>query len=40
LERWRYARHGPSWINVGRHVRYRWADVAKWLDQQASKVVR
>lgn len=26
---------GPRWSKVGRHVRYRWSDIEKWLDQQA-----
>lgn len=24
---------GPRVIKVGRHVRYRWADIEKWLEQ-------
>jgi excisionase family DNA binding protein len=32
--RWRYHHTGPKGIRVGRHVRYRWADVEKWLDEQ------
>lgn len=35
LTQWRYLGKGPKFIPVGRHVRYRWADVEKWLDQQA-----
>ncbi|SCF22750.1 helix-turn-helix transcriptional regulator [Micromonospora mirobrigensis] len=35
LTQWRYVKTGPRWSKVGRHVRYRWEDVEKWLDQQA-----
>lgn len=28
---------GPKSSKVGRTVRYRWADVEKWLDQQAGE---
>lgn len=34
LTQWRYLRTGPRWSKVGRHVRYRWVDVEKWLDDQ------
>lgn len=32
LYRWRYVGSGPPGITVGRHVRYRPADVERWLD--------
>ncbi|MFG1839106.1 helix-turn-helix transcriptional regulator [Micromonospora sp. NPDC049175] len=35
VEDWRRQRTGPRYSHVGRHVRYRWADVEKWLDDQA-----
>lgn len=38
LTQWRYGKTGPRWSKVGRHVRYRWADIEKWLDQQATEV--
>jgi len=28
---WRYKREGPPSFRVGRHVRYRWEDVQRWL---------
>lgn len=34
LAQWRYLGKGPQPIKVGRHVRYRWCDLEKWLDQQ------
>ena len=36
LEQWRYRGIGPRYVKVGRDVRYRWSDVEKWLDEQAS----
>lgn len=29
---WRYRKVGPPSIRVGRHVRYRWEAVEKWLN--------
>ena len=34
---WRSAGTGPRGIRVGRHVRFRPADVEAWLDQQATE---
>ena len=28
---WRYRQVGPPAIRVGRHLRYRWEDIAGWL---------
>jgi hypothetical protein len=36
LAQWRYQRLGPAWHRVGRHVRYAWADVERWLGEQRS----
>lgn len=36
---WRTKGTGPKGIRVGRHVRYRWADVDAWLDHQAEQPV-
>jgi hypothetical protein len=38
LTEWRYRRVGPLYARVGRHVRYRWDDVEKWLDEQGQAV--
>jgi excisionase family DNA binding protein len=35
LYQWRYHDKGPRASKVGRHIRYRWADVEAWLDSQA-----
>ena len=34
LYAWRYRRHGPPGFRVGRHLRYRWADVESWIQRQ------
>lgn len=33
---WRYRSQGPKAIKVGRHLRYRWAEVEAWLDSQTT----
>ena len=35
LDQWAYKGTGPRWSKVGRHRRYRWSDVERWLDDQA-----
>lgn len=35
LYAWRHRRTGPRALKVGRHLRYRWEDIEKWLDQRA-----
>jgi excisionase family DNA binding protein len=37
VDAWRTRGGGPRFSRVGRHVRYRWADVDRWLDQQANE---
>ncbi len=34
IYRWRYTRDGPVGYRVGRHVRYRLADIERWLETQ------
>ena len=34
---WRSRQEGPRGIRVGRHVRYRLADVERWLDNQRER---
>ncbi len=36
LAQWRHRGLGPAYLTVGRHVRYRRADVETWLDGQQS----
>lgn len=35
VRKWRFEGHGPRSLKVGRHVRYRRADVEQWLDTLA-----
>nr|WP_042370267.1 helix-turn-helix domain-containing protein [Streptacidiphilus neutrinimicus] len=32
---WNHRRQGPPAHKVGRHLRYRWAEVEAWLEDQA-----
>jgi len=34
LTDWRYRGIGPAWFKVGRAVKYRDSDLAKWLAEQ------
>lgn len=34
LYSWRYHDNGPPGLRVGKHLRYRWADVQKWVQDQ------
>ena len=34
LANWRYLGRGPAFLRVGRHVRYRTADVTAWVEAQ------
>jgi excisionase family DNA binding protein len=31
---WHYKGTGPKLLKVGRHLKARWSDVDKWLDEQ------
>nr|WTB30647.1 helix-turn-helix domain-containing protein [Streptomyces sp. NBC_00830] len=35
LYAWNHRRQGPTAHKVGRYLRYRWAEVEAWLDNQA-----
>ena len=37
LYRWRQTNYGPTAIRVGKHLRYRTADVTRWIDEQAAQ---
>jgi excisionase family DNA binding protein len=36
LDMWSYRGTGPRFVKVGRHRRYRWEDVERWLEQRSS----
>ena len=40
LDAWAYRRTGPAFVKLGRHRRYRPADVEAWLDEQAKASAR
>jgi excisionase family DNA binding protein len=31
---WRYRGEGPPGFRVGKHLRYRWSDIERWVDRQ------
>lgn len=35
LDQWASRGGGPRFSKVGKHRRYRWSDVEKWLDERA-----
>jgi excisionase family DNA binding protein len=37
LDDWAYRGVGPEFSRVGRHRRYRWPSVDRWLDEQAKR---
>lgn len=40
LYQWRYRREGPPGFRVGRHVRYRWSDIEKWIEKPLEDATR
>jgi excisionase family DNA binding protein len=34
---WRYRRQGPPGLRVGRHVRFRWSDVERWIEDRIAQ---
>jgi len=36
LYAWHHAKKGPRALRVGKHLRYRWADVEQWIDERAA----
>jgi excisionase family DNA binding protein len=37
LYAWKYEGRGPRALKVGKHLRYRWVDVASWLEKQRTQ---
>jgi len=37
IYQWRYRGEGPPGFRVGRHVRFRTADVAAWVEEQMNR---
>ena len=40
LYQWRHKGVGPLGLRVGRHLRYRAADVSEWIDRRAAEEAR
>lgn len=40
IYQWRHRGEGPPGYRVGRHVRYRWSDIQRWLDDQIDDIPR
>jgi excisionase family DNA binding protein len=34
---WRHRRQGPAGFRVGRHVRFRWSDVERWIEDRIAQ---
>ncbi|MFI5638284.1 helix-turn-helix transcriptional regulator [Streptomyces goshikiensis] len=34
LYKWRYEKKGPAGVRVGKYLRYDWADVEAWWEEQ------
>lgn len=39
LANWRYQGRGPTYVRLGRHVRYRAQDITAWIDDLADRGV-
>lgn len=33
---WRLDKTGPRWCKIGTRLRYRWADIDQWVEQQSA----
>jgi excisionase family DNA binding protein len=40
LRRWRTIRTGPRYFRAGRHVRYRKAELDRWIEQREQESAR
>lgn len=36
LANWRYQGRGPAYVRLGRHVRYRTEDIARWIESSVN----
>ncbi len=34
---WRYRRQGPPGFRVGKHLRFRWSDVERWIGDRIAQ---
>jgi predicted DNA-binding transcriptional regulator AlpA len=40
LQSWRSAGEGPSYLKLGRSIRYRRSDLLTWVDENQRNVIR
>lgn len=36
LYAWRYRGEGPMGFRIGKHVRYRWSDIERWIQERVA----
>jgi excisionase family DNA binding protein len=34
---WRYRRRGPPGFRIGRHLRFRWSDIERWIEDRITQ---
>ena len=34
---WRYRRQGPPGFRIGRHLRFRWSDIERWIEDRITQ---
>ena len=34
---WRYRRQGPPGFRIGKHLRFRWSDVERWIEDRITQ---
>jgi excisionase family DNA binding protein len=34
---WRHRRQGPPGFRVGRHLRFRWSDIERWIEDRITQ---
>ncbi len=34
---WRYRRKGPPGFRIGRHLRFRWSDFERWIEDRITQ---
>ena len=34
---WRYHRQGPPGFRIGKHLRFRWSDIERWIEDRITQ---
>jgi excisionase family DNA binding protein len=34
---WRYRRQGPPGFRIGKHLRFRWSDIERWIEDRITQ---